>query len=102
MKKVRVLFNLSCFGALGMLSPPHSGEGDTLKMVRIMDANTGKKLDEACNRYNDVYGDEVLYAAWAEPPRSASATANAREKQASAPLNFDVDGFMARLYACQG
>ena len=71
-------------------------------MVRIMDANTGKKLDEACNRYNDVYGDEVLYAAWAEPPRSASATANAREKQASAPLNFDVDGFMARLYACQG
>ena len=32
-------------------------------MTIVMEMNTGKILDEACNHNNDAYGDEVLYAA---------------------------------------
>jgi hypothetical protein len=73
-------------------------------MVSVMETNSGKILDEACNRYNEVYSDEVLYASWAEaphlalaPPPVAAAAADAGRGQRT-----DVEGFMARLYAAQG
>jgi hypothetical protein len=60
---------------------------------------TGKVLDEACNCYNDVYSDEVLYAAWVEAPRIEPEIGAAH---APAPLlRPDLDAFMARLYAHQ-
>ena len=73
-------------------------------MVSVMQTNSGKVLDEACNRYNDVYSDEVLYASWAEAPRLA---AEPRPVAATAGdvargQRTDVEGFMARLYAAQG
>jgi len=64
-------------------------------MVTVMEMSSGKVLDEACNHYNDVYSDEVLYASWAEAPRAAPAAG----AQASA---VDGQSFMARLYASQG
>lgn len=33
-----------------------------------MELNSAKVLDEACNRYNDAYRDEALYATWLETP----------------------------------
>ena len=39
-------------------------------MTIVMEMNTGKILDEACNHNNDAYGDEVLYAAWTALPRA--------------------------------
>jgi hypothetical protein len=60
---------------------------------------TGKVLDEACNCYNDVYSDEVLYAAWVEAPRIES---DPHSELAPAALpRPDLDALMARLYAHQ-
>ena len=68
-----------------------------------MDMSSGKDLDEACNHYNDVYSDEVLYASWAEAPRAGlpAAAGSVADAPASAP-GIDVEGFLARLYASQG
>jgi hypothetical protein len=66
-----------------------------------MELNAGRELDEACNSYNDVYCDEVLYAAWIETPRMETVqdgvVASANDETAA----IDVTGFMSRLYACQ-
>jgi hypothetical protein len=73
------------------------------KRGRAMDVNSGKDLDEACNHHNDVYSDEVLYASWAEAPRTALQAAAA--PFAGAPpgaTGVDVESFLARLYASQG
>ena len=68
-------------------------------MVIVMDTNSGKALDEACNHNNDVYSDEVLYASWAEAPRVAPQPVAV---PAVAGSSVDVEDFMARLYASQG
>ncbi len=66
-----------------------------------MDTNSAKVLDEECNRYNDVYSDEVLYAAWAQAPCLEAANDPALPPAFSEPVRIDVNAFMARLYACQ-
>ena len=33
-------------------------------MMIAADMNLGRRLDEACNKNNDKYDDEVLYTAW--------------------------------------
>ncbi len=65
-----------------------------------MEMSPGKVLDEACNHYNDVYSDEVLYASWAEAPQLQPVAAAAADAPASAAV--DIEGFLARLYASQG
>lgn len=42
-----------------------------------MELNSAKVLDEACNRYNDAYRDEALYATWLEAPYGGEAAASA-------------------------
>jgi len=65
----------------------------------------GKLLDEACNQFNERYGDEVLYAAWAEPPRIA-AEADESDDGCASPVSDrhgnEAEAFLARMYACQG
>lgn len=70
-------------------------------MVIVMEMISGKVLDEACNHYNDVYSDEVLYAAWAEAPRVDRRLNEAVAPACGEPSNADVEAFMTRLYACQ-
>jgi len=70
-------------------------------MVTVMDTSSGKVLDEACNHYNDVYGDEVLYASWAEAPRARPQPVAAPAADAAASV-VDGESFLARLYASQG
>lgn len=66
-----------------------------------MEMGSAKILDEACNRYNEVYSDEVLYAAWAEVPHIDGEDDSALSAGSSEAYNADVDAFMARLYASQ-
>jgi hypothetical protein len=66
----------------------------------VMEMGSAKLLDEACNHYNEVYSDEVLYAAWAEAP-PVDVVATVAVAAADATPSFDVDAFMARLYASQ-
>jgi hypothetical protein len=61
----------------------------------VMDMNTGKVLDEACNCFNEVYRDEVLYTSWIERLQTGSATAGA------VPANANATGFGSRLYTRQ-
>jgi hypothetical protein len=70
-------------------------------MVTSMDTSSAKVLDEACNHYNDVYSDEVLYASWAEAPRATPQPVATPAGDAAAGA-FDVESFLARLYASQG
>ena len=60
-----------------------------------MEMNTAKVLDEACNCFNEVYRDEVLYTSWIERLQTGSTTAG------NAPANANVTGFGARLYTRQ-
>ena len=72
-------------------------------MVTVMEMSSGKVLDEACNHYNDVYSDEVLYASWAEAPRAElQPVATAAAAAPASATGADVESFMARLYASQG
>ena len=66
-------------------------------MIIIKEMSTGKRLDEACNHYNEVYNDEVLSTAWAEAPHAEDV--RGLSAATSATYNADVDAFMARLYA---
>jgi hypothetical protein len=67
----------------------------------VIDMNMGsaKVLDEACNHYNEVYCDEVLYSAWVEAPHAEDG--RALTAPSGAAYNADVDAFMARLHANQ-
>lgn len=75
-------------------------------MAIVMDMESGKVLDEACNDNNDVYGDEALYATWAAAPRVAPGLRPAAAPgerlpppRAAAQL---LQALMLRLYASQG
>lgn len=70
-------------------------------MVIVMDMNSGKVLDEACNHYNDRYSDEVLYAAWVDAPRIEPGLAEVDVSTHSASARLSVQNFMARLSASQ-
>jgi hypothetical protein len=70
-------------------------------MVIVMNMNSGKVLDEACNHYNDVYSDEVLYAAWTDAPRVEAGLVEVAAALRPEPVRVDVEAFMARLYAGQ-
>lgn len=69
-------------------------------MVIVMDTSSGKILDEACNRYNEVYSDEVLYASWAEVPRAGLQPVDTA--LAGAAAGNDAEGYLTRLYSSQG
>jgi len=71
-------------------------------MVTIMNTGSGKVLDEACNRYNDVYSDEVLYASWTESPRADVGLPAVAVPVAAPAAGVDIDAYLARLYASQG
>lgn len=62
-----------------------------------MKMGSAKMLDEACNHYNEVYNDEVLYSVWADAPHAEDVRRLAAPT--SEAYNADVDAFMARLYA---
>jgi hypothetical protein len=63
----------------------------------VMKMGSAKRLDEACNHYNEVYNDEVLYTVWTEAPHAEDV--RRLSAATSATYNADVDAFMARLYA---
>ena len=71
------------------------------KVVTIMEMSAAKVLDEVCNYYNDVYCDEVLYAAWAEIPRVAAGMGISAAPAASQRARLNLEAFMARLCVCQ-
>ena len=71
-------------------------------MVTVMDMSAGKVLDEACNHNNDVYCDEVLYAAWAEAPKVDAGLAKQVLTAYAEQARRGLESFMARLSACQG
>ena len=71
-------------------------------MVTVMEMSAGKVLDEACNHYNDVYCDEVLYAAWAEAPKVDAGLAKRGGPAYAEQARRGLESFMARLSACQG
>ncbi len=70
-------------------------------MVIVMDMNSGKALDEACNHYNELYSDEVLYAAWVDAPRIEAGLAEVDVSAHGASTRVNVQNFMTRLSACQ-
>jgi hypothetical protein len=63
-------------------------------MVTVMETSQGRILDEACNHYNDVYRDELLYAAW-----TGASSGDAEHREAAAPAAGEPAG-VAALYAC--
>ena len=69
-------------------------------MLIVTEMSAGKVLDEACNRNNEVYSDEALYAAWAERPMVAARLLEFDTMAAGKPSSTDgKEGFMAHLYA---
>lgn len=74
-------------------------------MVIIMEMSTGRSTDRVCGEalgsYGEAYGDEVLNAGWAEVPRIEARLEEVVVSTHREPVNADVDGFMARLYAFQ-
>ncbi|MBI4742696.1 MAG: hypothetical protein HY777_14365 [Betaproteobacteria bacterium] len=70
-------------------------------MIAIMEMGSGKVEDEARGVYGEDYGDEVLYAGWAEAPRVAARGEEALVRAPSQPGSRELDGFLAHLYACQ-
>jgi hypothetical protein len=62
-------------------------------MVTVMETSQGRILDEACNHYNDVYRDELLYAVWTAAPRG-----DAEQREAAAPATGEPAG-VASLFA---
>lgn len=59
-----------------------------------MEMRSAKQLDEACNRYNDTYGDEVLYAQWISSPH-----ADPEAPRDAAAGRSDLSNFLAGLHA---
>jgi hypothetical protein len=70
-------------------------------MLNIMEMSSVRALDEACNHHNDAYGDEVLYASWITAPQSDVRLAEIAASTYREPVGVNLEGFMARLYACQ-
>ena len=64
-----------------------------------MDKQSAKILDEVCNQRNDKYGDEVLYAAWAE--QRPGDKVQDKGMPLSEAVRANVETFMARLCAFQ-
>ena len=71
-------------------------------MEIVMDTNSGKVLDEACNQYNDLYSDEVLYASWADVPPVEAGSAEVNIKAYSTSARTSVQSFMVRLSTRHG
>lgn len=69
------------------------------KRMAVMDMNSAKALDEACNHNNDRYNDEVLYAGWVEPSRSQAGLASVSAYGSLTLASFRR--FMMRLSLCQ-
>lgn len=70
-------------------------------MVISMEMDSGRTFSEALGGYGEVDGDEVLNAGWAEVPRSEARLEEAVVSAHREPARADIEGFMARLYACQ-
>ena len=67
----------------------------------IMETSSGKILDEVCNKVNEAYNDELLYAAWFEPPRVQSGLTSVAVSAFSASTMKSFQCFMARLSVCE-
>ena len=70
-------------------------------MVIVMEMNTGRAYGEELGSYGEAYGDEVMNAGWAEVPRIETRLEEVVVSTRREPAKADVEGFMARLYACQ-
>jgi hypothetical protein len=70
-------------------------------MVIIMEMGAGRTYGEEPGRYGASYGDEVLNAGWAEVPRVEARLEEVVVSTRREPVKADIEGFMARLYACQ-
>ena len=70
-------------------------------MVIFMEMGTGRSYGVEPGSYGEAYGDEVLNAGWAEVPRIEARLEEAVVSARREPAKADVEGFMARLYACQ-
>lgn len=70
-------------------------------MVIVMEMGTGRTCGGELGGYGEAYGDEVLNAAWAEVPRIEARLEEVVVSTHREPARADVEGFLARLYACQ-
>ncbi len=70
-------------------------------MMVVMEIGSGKVVDDARGVYGEDYGDEVLYAGWAEAARVAARCEDAAVPAPRQPAGAEPDGFLAHLYACQ-
>ncbi len=70
-------------------------------MLSIMEMNSVRALDEACNHHNDEYSDEVLYASWAAGGQRDGGLRAIAASTYREPAGVDVEGFLTRIYACQ-
>lgn len=66
-------------------------------MVTVMEMSTGRTCDDEFGSY----GDEVLNAGWAEVPRIEARLEEVVVSAHYEAAKSDIEGFMARLYACQ-
>lgn len=66
-------------------------------MVIVMEMSTGRTQETDPG----IYGDEVLNAGWAEVPCIEARLEHVAVTSGQQPATTDIEGFMARLYACQ-
>ena len=70
-------------------------------MVIVMEMSTGRTDGEGVACYGEAYGDEVLSASWAEVPYVEARLEEIAVSTRREAAKNDIEGFMARLYACQ-
>ena len=68
-------------------------------MVIKMGICTGRILDETCNKNNEAYSDEILYAARSEAPRVEEQLLEVVASTHDERARKEVERFMASLYA---
>jgi len=68
----------------------------------VMDMNSGKVMDEACNVYGEDSGNGAMYTAWTGVSRIDARLEGVAAAVRNKLQNSDLDGFLARLYAYHG
>lgn len=70
-------------------------------MVIVMEMSTGRVCGAEGSPYGEAYGEEVLSAGWTEVPRLAPRLEEVVVAARHEPVNADIEGFLARIYANQ-
>lgn len=71
-------------------------------MVKTMEMESGKVLDEACNSNNDAYSDEGLYTAWLHAPQTAVVPTRAADNGNTWAMWAAFPAFIARPGVAKG